>query len=70
MHALPVAASQEGEQVNSEEFQEELYISNLERMASDYRKRYNNGIITSIELQRALLAIQRESERRKKGRRW
>ncbi len=56
--------------MNSEEFQEELYISNLERMASDYRKRYNNGIITSIELQRALLAIQRESERRKKGRRW
>ncbi len=55
--------------MNSEEFQEVLYISNLERMASDYRKRYNNGIITSIELQRALLAIQRERERReRKGR--
>lgn len=65
MRPLPVAAEQEGSEVS---LAEELYNSNLEEMKEAYKKRYNNGLLSSSELKKALLAIQREQERRKKGR--
>lgn len=48
-------------------FEEEFYNSNLDALARDYRKRYNNGLITSAELKKILLAIQAEDRRRKGG---